>query len=41
MNGVLYDKEKYKKSANPDISVIIPVYNNEKFILRILRSIQN
>ena len=41
MNGVLHSKEKYKKSANPDISVIIPVYNKENFILRILRSIQN
>ena len=41
INGVLYSEEKYKKSPNPDISVIIPVYNKEKFILRILRSIQN
>ena len=26
---------------NPKISIIIPVYNKEKYILRILRSIQN
>ena len=41
INGVLYDKTKYKKTENPKISVIIPVYNKEMFILRILRSIQN
>ena len=41
INGVLYSEEKHKTSPNPDISVIIPVYNKEKFILRILRSIQN
>ena len=41
INGILYDKNKYKKSENPKISIIIPIYNKEKFILRILRSIQN
>ena len=41
INGVLYDNNKYKLSENPKISVIIPIYNKEKFILRILRSIQN
>ena len=40
-NGVLYTKTKYKKLENPKISVIIPVYNKEIFVLRILRSIQN
>ena len=40
-NGILYDKNKYEKAENPKISVIIPIYNKEKFILRILRSIQN
>lgn len=33
--------EKFVKSKNPKISIIIPVYNKEKYILRILRSIQN
>jgi len=41
IKGVLYDKNKYKKNDNPHISIIIPIYNKEKFILRILRSIQN
>ena len=41
INGVLYDKNKYDTQENPKISVIIPIYNKEKFILRILRSIQN
>ena len=41
IKGVLYDNNKYKLSENPKISVIIPIYNKEKFILRILRSIQN
>ena len=40
-NGILYDSNKYNKSENPKISVIIPVYNKEKFLLRVLRSIQN
>ena len=41
INGILYDSKKYNKSENPKISVVIPVYNKEKFILRVLRSIQN
>ena len=41
MNGKLIDKNKYPKSENPKISIIIPVYNKDKFILRLLRSIQN
>ena len=41
INGVLFDKNKYKKPENPKISIIIPIYNKEKFILRVLRSIQN
>ena len=40
-NGILYDNNKYNKSENPKISVVIPVYNKEKFLLRVLRSIQN
>ena len=41
MKGILLDKKKYPKSENPKISIIIPVYNKENFILRVLRSIQN
>ena len=39
--GILINKKKYKKYIIPKISIISPVYNNEKFILRFLRSIQN
>ena len=43
INGVLYDKNlnEYKINEEPKISVIIPIYNKESFILKILRSIQN
>ena len=41
INGTLYDTKKYTKPKNPKISIIIPIYNKEKFILRIARSIQN
>jgi len=40
-NGILLDKNKYKLSSSPKISIIIPLYNREKYILRVLRSIQN
>ena len=33
--------KKYKKIANPKISIISPIYNSEKFLLRFLKSIQN
>ena len=41
MKGILLDDKKYPKLEKPKISIIIPVYNKELFILRILRSIQN
>ena len=41
INGNLLDNNKYSKTENPNISIIIPVYNKDKFILRVLRSIQN
>ena len=41
MNGKLIDKNKYHKSENPKISIIIPLYSKDKFILRVLRSVQN
>ena len=37
----MLDKAKYDKSEYPKLSIILPVYNREKFILRVLRSIQN
>ena len=39
--GVILNKIKFKKSINPKISIITPVYNKSKFIVRYLRSIQN
>ena len=41
MKGILLDDKKYKKLENPKISIIIPVYNKDNFILKTLRSIQN
>ena len=41
IKGILLDDKKYKKLENPKISIIIPVYNKQDFILRVLRSIQN
>jgi len=41
IKGKLYHKENFEISKKPKISVIIPVYNKENFILRLLRSIQN
>ena len=41
MNGILLDNKTYPKSEKPKISIVIPVYNKELFILQILRSIQN
>ena len=40
-NGIFLYKENLVKSDNPKISVIISVYNREKFINSILRSVQN
>ena len=40
-NNFLLKQKKFKKIKNPKISVISPVYNKEKYILRFLRSIQN
>ena len=41
IKGELLFKIDSNKIINPKISVIIPVYNKEIYILRILRSIQN
>ena len=39
--GKLYPNRVFKKSENPKISIIIPMYNEEKNVLSIIRSIQN
>ena len=39
--GILLNKIFLKKYFKPDISIIIPIHNKEKYILRSLRSIQN
>ena len=41
MNGILLNNITFSKPENPDISVVIPVYNSEKYIKGVLRSIQN
>ena len=40
-NGILIYKKKFQRKRKPKISIIISVYNGEKYILRFLRSIQN
>lgn len=37
----LINKKKFKLIKNPKISIISPIYNREKYILRFIRSIQN
>jgi cellulose synthase/poly-beta-1,6-N-acetylglucosamine synthase-like glycosyltransferase len=39
--GILLNKKYFKRNNNPKISIISPVYNKEKYLLRYLRSIQN
>ena len=40
-NGTLINKKKFMKNEIPKISIISPIYNRQKYILRFLRSIQN
>jgi cellulose synthase/poly-beta-1,6-N-acetylglucosamine synthase-like glycosyltransferase len=40
-NGIVLNKNEFKKVKEPKISIISPIYNKEKCILRFLRSIQN
>ena len=40
-NGILNNKKKFRHSENPKISIISPNHNRGKYILRLLRSIQN
>ena len=39
--GILINKKKFENVEKPKISIIVPVYNREKYILRFMRSIQN
>ena len=39
--GILLNEKKFQKEFNPKISIISTVYNQEKYILKFLRSIQN
>ena len=41
LQGKLIQKEIIPESIKPKISIIIPIYNKQNYILRILRSIQN
>ena len=41
MTGKLPQQKVYSKVENPKISIIIPVYNKQQYITRVLRSIQN
>ena len=40
-NGTLLNKKRFMKNEIPKISIISPIYNRGKYILRFLRSIQN
>ena len=39
--GILLNEQKFERIFNPRISIISTVYNQEKYILKFLRSIQN
>ena len=39
--GILVDQHIFEKSENPKISLVIPMYNEEKNALGVIRSIQN
>lgn len=40
-NNILIDKKKYSKSDNPDITVVLTMFNQAHCIHKALRSIQN
>ena len=40
-NNILIDKKKYKRSDNPDISVVLTMFNQAHIIHKALRSVQN
>jgi cellulose synthase/poly-beta-1,6-N-acetylglucosamine synthase-like glycosyltransferase len=37
----LINRKKFKRNKFPKVSIISPIYNREKYILRFLRSVQN
>ena len=39
--GILFDRIKYKKSENPDITIVTTMYNQAHCITKAIRSIQN
>ena len=39
--GKLINNKSFKKNIKPKVSIVIALYNKEKYILRLLRSIQN
>ena len=39
--NILFDRDKYKKSENPDITVVLTMHNQAHCIHKALRSIQN
>ena len=39
--GKLINNKKFKRNINPKVSIICPNYNRGKYLLRLLRSIQN
>ena len=39
--GILYDRIKYKRSENPDITIVTTMYNQAHCITKAIRSIQN
>lgn len=39
--GILINKKHFEKVSNPKISIISPVYNREKHLMKFVRSIQN
>ena len=41
IKGILINTEKVKLSEKPKVSIVVPCYNCEKFLLRAIRSIQN
>ena len=41
IDGILFDKSQYPLLKNPKISIIMPVYNGEKYLNYSIKSIQN
>jgi glycosyltransferase involved in cell wall biosynthesis len=39
--GKLINKKNFKRVENPKVSIVSPVHNREKYILRLIRSVQN